>query len=133
MAIELLGGYAGYEAGQQKRDYVHVEDVARLNCWFYDHPEVEGIYNVGTGKTRSFHEVATQVISHFGSPEGYIRHVPFPQQLKPIYQSYTCADITSLRRKGARLVFRDTEKGIPEFLEWLDEMQFNYQKQADKE
>ncbi|OQD89807.1 hypothetical protein PENANT_c002G01799 [Penicillium antarcticum] len=132
-AVELFGEYAGYEAGQQKRDFVHVEDVARLNCWFYDHPEAEGIYNVGTGKARSFKEVATQVVGHFGSPEGYIRNVQFPHHLKGSYQNTTCADISSLRCKNARMVFRDIEKGIPEYMEWLDGTLFNHQKQAEKE
>ncbi|KAJ6170727.1 hypothetical protein N7485_008073 [Penicillium canescens] len=132
-AVELFGEYAGCEAGQQKRDFVYVEDVARLNCWFYDHPEVDGIFNVGTGKARSFQEVATQVVRHFGSPEGYIRNIQFPQHLKGKYQSYTCADLSSLRRKGARLAFRDIEEGIPEYMEWLDDNQFNGKKQVEKE
>ncbi|KAJ5749236.1 uncharacterized protein N7511_010932 [Penicillium nucicola] len=132
-AVELFGEYAGYEAGQQKRDFVHVEDVARLNCWFYDHPEAEGIFNVGTGKARSFQEVAMQVVSHFGSPEGYIRVIQFPHYLKGKYQNTTCADISSLRRKNARLVFRDIEKGVPDYMDWLDDTLFSHQKRPEKE
>ncbi|KAJ5481537.1 NAD-dependent epimerase/dehydratase [Penicillium sp. IBT 31633x] len=101
-AIELFGEYAGVEAGQQMRDFVHVEDVARLNCWFLDHPEVSGIYNVGTGVASSFLEVATEV-------------------MKGHYQSYSCADISKLRRAGSGLRFRGIKEGIKDYLEWLEE------------
>ncbi|KAJ5793950.1 NAD-dependent epimerase/dehydratase [Penicillium paradoxum] len=120
-AIELFGEYAGVEAGKQMRDFVHVQDVARLNCWFLDHPEISGIYNVGTGAASSFLDVATEVASHFGNPEGYIKFVPFPAELKGRYQSYTCADISKLRRAGSGLRFRDIHEGIRDYLEWLEE------------
>ncbi|KAJ5154975.1 NAD-dependent epimerase/dehydratase [Penicillium coprophilum] len=119
-AIELFGEYAGVEAGQQKRDFVHVEDVARLNCWFLDHPEVSGIYNVGTGIASSFHDVAMEVAKHFGNPEGYIKFVPFPAELKGRYQSFTCADISKLRRAGSVLRFRSIKEGIKDYMEWLE-------------
>ncbi|KAJ5286403.1 hypothetical protein N7524_001709 [Penicillium chrysogenum] len=119
-AIELFAEYAGAEAGQQKRDFVHVQDVARLNCWFLDHPEISGIYNVGTGVASSFHEVATEVASHFGNTDGYIKFIPFPAELKGKYQSYTCADISKLRRAGSVLRFRGIKEGIKDYMEWLD-------------
>ncbi|KAJ5950284.1 uncharacterized protein N7479_008697 [Penicillium vulpinum] len=119
-AIELFGEYAGVEAGQQKRDFVYVQDVARLNCWFLDHPEINGIYNVGTGVASSFHEVATAVASHFGNTEGYIKFIPFPAELKGRYQSYTCADIAKLRRAGSVLRFRTIKEGIKDYMEWLE-------------
>lgn len=120
-AIELFGEYAGVEAGQQMRDFVHVEDVARLNCWFLDHPEVSGIYNVGTGVASSFLDVATEVVSHFGNPDGYIKFIPFPPQLKGHYQSHSCADISKLRCAGSGLRFRGIKEGIKDYLEWLEE------------
>ncbi|OQE38596.1 hypothetical protein PENCOP_c008G04125 [Penicillium coprophilum] len=119
-AIELFGEYAGVEAGQQKRDFVHVEEVARLNCWFLDHPEVSGIYNVGTGVASSFHDVAMEVAKHFGNPEGYIKFVPFPAKLKGRYQSFTCADISKLRRAGSVLRFRSIKEGVKDYMEWLE-------------
>ncbi|KGO75572.1 NAD-dependent epimerase/dehydratase [Penicillium italicum] len=119
-AIELFGEHGGVEAGQQKRDFVHVQDVARLNCWFLDHPEISGIYNVGTGDASSFLDVATEVASHFGNPEGYIKFVPFPTELKGKYQSYTCANISKLRRAGSVVRFRGIKEGIKDYMEWLE-------------
>ena len=119
-AIELFGEYAGVEAGQQRRDFVHVHDVARLNCWFLDHPEISGIYNVGTGVASSFHDVATEVASHFGNLQGYIKFVPFPTELKGKHQSYACANISKLRRAGSMLRFRGIKEGIKDYMEWLE-------------
>ena len=118
-AIELFSGYDGEEAGQHRRDFVHVEDVARVNCWFLEHPEISGVYNVGTGTASSSHDLATKIASHFGNPEGYINTIPFHAQLKGHYQSFTCADISKLRRAGAKIRFRGLEEGISDYLEWL--------------
>ncbi|KAJ5330011.1 hypothetical protein N7452_010401 [Penicillium brevicompactum] len=118
--IKLLGDNDGYKGGQQKRDFVHVEDVARLNCWFLDHPEISGIYNVGTGVATSFHDLATLVARYFGKPEGYIGSEEFPAHLKGRFQNETCANTAKLRRAGSTLRFRTIEEGIREYMEWLD-------------
>ncbi|KAJ5716201.1 NAD-dependent epimerase/dehydratase [Penicillium malachiteum] len=90
--IELFDSYDGVEAGQHKRDFVHVEDV----------------------------DLATEVSSHFGDTDGYIKFIPFPAQLKGNYQNYTCANISKLRRAGAGISFRGLREGIDNYLEWLE-------------
>ena len=54
----LFEGSDGYAAGEQRRDFVHVDDVVDVNLWFYEHPKVSGIFNVGTGASATFNEVA---------------------------------------------------------------------------
>jgi ADP-L-glycero-D-manno-heptose 6-epimerase len=120
-AIQLLGDYDGVKGGEQKLDFVHVEDVARLNCWFLDHPEITGIFNVGTGVATTFNELAIYVAKHFGSPEGFIKIVDFPAELKGHYQSFTRADTSKLRRAGSTLRFRSVNEGIKEYMEWLEQ------------
>jgi len=119
--IQLFGDYDGVKGGEQKRDFVHVQDVARLNCWFLDHPEISGIFNVGTGVATTFYDIATQVAKHFGEPEAYIKTVDFPAELKGQYKSYTCANTSKLRRAGSTLRFRGIKEGIKEYMEWLEE------------
>jgi ADP-L-glycero-D-manno-heptose 6-epimerase len=119
--IKLFGDYDGVKGGEQKHDFVHVQDVARLNCWFLDHPEITGIFNVGTGVATTTHDLATLVAKHFGEPEAYIKMDDFPAELKGQYQSYTCANTAKLRRAGSSLRFRTVKEGVKEYMQWLEE------------
>jgi ADP-L-glycero-D-manno-heptose 6-epimerase len=114
----LFEGSDGYAAGEQRRDFVHVDDVVRVNLWFHEHPEVSGVFNVGTGKSASFNEVAQAIIDWHGG--GKIRYIPFPEALKARYQSYTQADIGALRAAGYDAPFLDVRAGVHAYLDALD-------------
>lgn len=111
----LFEGSDGYDAGEQRRDFVYVKDVAAVNLHFLDHPGESGIFNVGTGASQSFNDVARAVIGWHG--RGEIRYIPFPEHLVGRYQSYTEADITALRRAGFRAPFRSVEQGVRDYLD----------------
>lgn len=115
----LFVGSDGYADGEQRRDFVYVGDVAQVNLHFLDHPGQSGIYNVGTGASQSFNEVARAVIDWHG--RGEIRYVPFPAHLEGHYQSFTEADIGRLRQSGYRQPFRDVASGVAAYLDWLDQ------------
>ncbi len=115
--LRLFEGSEGYGNGEQRRDFVHVDDAAAVNLWFLDNPEASGIFNVGTGRSQTFNEMARAVIGWHGS--GHIRYIPFPDKLKAHYQSFTEADITELRQAGYRTPFRPVEEGVPEYMDWL--------------
>ncbi|HEY4353134.1 MAG TPA: ADP-glyceromanno-heptose 6-epimerase, partial [Paraburkholderia sp.] len=61
--VKLFGEYNGYAAGQQTRDFVSVEDVAKVNLFFFDHPEKSGIFNLGTGRAQPFNDIASTVVN----------------------------------------------------------------------
>jgi ADP-L-glycero-D-manno-heptose 6-epimerase len=86
--------------------------------WFLENPGKSGIFNVGTGTARSFNDLAGCVLRHYG--RGQIRYVPFPAALAGHYQSYTCADLTALRKIGCPIPFLPIEEGVPLYLRWLD-------------
>jgi len=113
----LFRGSGGYADGEQRRDFVHVDDVVAVNLWCLDHPECSGVYNVGTGRSRSFNDLANAVIRWHG--RGRIRYVPFPEDLEGHYQSFTEADLTALRGAGCDLDFVDVEAGVARYLDWL--------------
>ena len=113
----LFAGSGGYDDGEQVRDFVYVDDVCAVNLWFLDHPEVSGVYNAGTGRAQSFNDVAKAVIAWHGS--GKIRYIPFPAHLEGAYQSYTQADLTSLRNTGCDVDFRPVEDGVKNYLDQL--------------
>jgi len=113
--LKLFEGSGGYGDGEQRRDFVHVDDVVAVNLWMLDHPEVSGIFNVGTGHSASFNSVARAVMDWHGT--GTLRYVPFPPTLAGTYQSLTEADLTALRGAGCRLEFQPVATGVRAFLD----------------
>ncbi|MGH8127315.1 MAG: ADP-glyceromanno-heptose 6-epimerase, partial [Gammaproteobacteria bacterium] len=113
----LFAGSDGYGDGEQRRDFVHVDDVVAVNLWFLDHPGHNGVYNCGTGRSQSFNDVANAVIAHHG--RGKIEYIPFPDDLRGRYQSFTEADLTRLRATGCDVEFRTVEAGVANYLDWM--------------
>ena len=108
--IRMFEGSGGYDAGEQRRDFVYVGDVVRVNLFFGNGPVRKGIFNVGTGKSRSFNDIGKILIQEHG--KGRIEYVPFPDGLREKYQSFTQADLTQLRRAGFLDEFTSLEDGI---------------------
>ncbi len=115
---KLFEGFDGAANGEQRRDFVYVGDVVDVNLWFLDHPELRGIYNVGTGKAETFNNVARAVIEWH--KEGNIEYIPFPEHLKGAYQSYTQADISGLKTVGYAKDFLTVKQGVTKYLDWLN-------------
>ena len=115
--VHLFEGSDGYDRGEQRRDFIHVEDVVDVILWFLEHPAISGIFNVGTGRSQSFNEVAQAVLKAFGY--GALQYIPFPEHLKGRYQSFTEADITRLRAAGYNRIFRTVESGVLDYMKWL--------------
>jgi ADP-L-glycero-D-manno-heptose 6-epimerase len=130
--VRLFEGSGGFTAGEQKRDFVSVEDVVRVNLWFLDHPGVSGIFNVGTGRCQSFNDVAVAAVNACRAADGQaaltldqmqaqgiVSYIAFPEALKGKYQSYTEADISALRRAGYDAPFYSVEEGTARYVEHL--------------
>lgn len=117
--VRLFEGNEGYKDGEQQRDFVYVDDACAVNLWFLEHPEVSGVFNVGTGRAQTFNDVANAAIAWHG--KGRIRYIPFPEVLKNAYQSYTQADLTRLRDAGCDVEFRGVERGVKNYLDTLND------------
>ena len=115
--INLFKGSDGFEDGEQRRDFIHVDDVVNVNLWFMNNPNVSGIFNVGTGKSQTFNEVAKAVIKW--NQKGHINYIDFPENLKDAYQSFTEADIEALRKAGYTEDFLDVNAGVKKYLDAL--------------
>ncbi|MGH8659418.1 MAG: ADP-glyceromanno-heptose 6-epimerase [Gammaproteobacteria bacterium] len=115
--VRLFEGSDGYGNGEQRRDFVFVDDVVAVNLWFLSNPDKSGIFNLGTGRSQSFNELANAVIAHQG--RGHIEYIPFPRKLLGCYQSYTQADISALREAGYTGEFRTVEQGVASYMRWL--------------
>ncbi len=130
--VRLFEGSGGYGNGEQRRDFISVEDAVNVNLFFFDHPEQAGIFNVGTGAAQSFNEVAVATVNacrkhnHEAAlslaemqRQGVIEYIPFPPELKGKYQSYTQADVSVLRSAGYDAPFLTVEQGVTRYIEKL--------------
>lgn len=106
----LFEGTDGYADGEQRRDFVFVEDVVRVNLAFAEGSVRRGIFNLGTGQARSFNDVARTIIATLGA--GEIDYVRIPEQLAGRYQSFTQAHLSTLRTAGYADQFTSVEDGI---------------------
>ena len=125
--VRLFGDYGGYGPGQQKRDFVFIDDVVAVNLWFFDHPGKSGIFNLGTGRAQPFNDVATSVVNALrsGQPtldpcaaaaQGLIEYIPFPDALRGKYQCFTEADLAVLRAAGCDHRFADVQAGVASYM-----------------
>jgi len=129
--VKLFGANDGYEAGTQKRDFVYVEDVVKVNLFFLDNPDKRGVYNLGTGRAQPFNDLAiatVNALANEGNPplsldqiidKGLLDYLPFPDKLKGKYQSFTQADISSLRAIGYTEPFTDVATGVAKYMDYL--------------
>ncbi len=124
--VRLFEGSNGYGEGEQRRDFVFVDDVVDVNMWFFEHTKKSGIFNVGTGRSQTFNDVANAVIEWHG--RGQIKYIPFPEHLRGHYQSYTQADLTALRATGYTGTFKSVEEGVKLYLDRINQAQNEKQK-----
>lgn len=130
--VRLFEGSGGYPHGEQRRDFISVEDVIKVNLYFLGHDSKSGIFNVGTGYSQSFNDVALATINACrrakGQPDlslaemqrqGLIQYIPFPDGLKRQYQSYTQAEIGALREAGYGEAFLNVERGVSSYVDTL--------------
>src|SRR6266571_845320 len=123
--LQLFEGSGGYAAGEQRRDFVSIEDVVKVNLDFLDHPERSGIWNLGTGRATTFNAVAAATINACrlvdGQPPlpfadlhraGAVEYIGFPPALSGKYQSFTEADLSQLRAAGYTAPMLPVEEGV---------------------
>ena len=104
-----------YDDGEQRRDFIYITDAVAMTLFFLDHPGVNGIFNVGTGKARSWNEVARALFSAADKPLN-IEYVPMPETLREKYQYYTCAETARIRSAGCTHTCLPLEDAIRDYV-----------------
>jgi ADP-L-glycero-D-manno-heptose 6-epimerase len=126
--VQLFEGSAGYGNGEQRRDFVHVDDVVDVNLWFLEQRQNSGIFNCGTGRAQTFNQLAAATINALQGTDhtarelaqkGLIEYVAFPEGLKQRYQSFTEADLSRLRAAGYPGEFKSVEAGVASYVKQL--------------
>lgn len=130
--VRLFEGCDGYPNGDQRRDFISVEDVVKVNMHFIDHPDSSGIFNVGTGRSQTFNDVAVATVNACRQAkgeaaltlaelqqQGIVQYIDFPEALKGKYQSFTQSDVSAIRTAGYGEPFLTVEQGVARYVEYL--------------
>ena len=109
-----------YKDGEQKRDFVYIKDTIDIMHWFFNNPDITGIYNLGTGKARSWNDTAHAMFAALGKT-GKIEYIDMPDYLEKQYQNFTEARMDKLRRAGCKHEFLSLEDSVKDYTTYLSE------------
>lgn len=101
--------------GEQKRDFIYVKDVVAVIRWLLDTPSVNGIFNVGTGKARSFRDMIVAMFDALGRAPA-IEYIDMPGNIRGQYQYFTEARVENLRRAGYNAGFTSLEDAVRDYV-----------------
>jgi ADP-L-glycero-D-manno-heptose 6-epimerase len=114
--IRLFKSYRpDFEDGGQSRDFVWVGDCVEVMLWLLVTPGASGLFNLGTGKARSFADLATALYDALGAAPR-IDYVEMPESLRPRYQYFTEARLERLREAGYEAPFTSLEAGVKDYV-----------------
>lgn len=128
--VRLFEGTDGYAHGEQRRDFIYVDDVVNINLFFLDNAEKNGIFNAGTGRSGTFNDVACAVIGRCDSnaldieklkSEKTIEYIELPAKLKGKYQSFTEANMSALKLAGYQNEFADVYAGVGQYVDLMNQ------------
>jgi ADP-L-glycero-D-manno-heptose 6-epimerase len=102
------------------RDFVYVSDIASMCLWLMEHKPASGLYNAGTGKARTYKDLATAIFDSLGM-EPNIVYVDTPLDIRDKYQYFTEADMGKLQAAGYQQPFYSIEQGVADYLPYLQD------------
>ncbi len=107
-----------YKDGEQKRDFIYVFDALKATLFFWDNPQISGIFNVGTGKARSWNDLANALFRALNI-KANIEYFDMPPNLVNKYQYFTQADTRKLKKSGFDCKFTSLEDAIKDYTKFL--------------
>lgn len=114
--LKLFRSYRDdYGNGEQKRDFIYVKDIVDVMAWFLENPHANGVFNVGTGKARTWNDLANAVFAAMGR-EPKIEYIDMPDHLREKYQYFTQAPVDKLRSAGYKAEFTPLEQGVRDYV-----------------
>lgn len=104
-----------YKDGEQLRDFVYINDAVDMTLYFLDNPEANGLFNVGTGKARTWNDLVT-VIFKAMNRDLNIEYIDLPKHLENKYQYFTEANMAKLKKAGYDSSFTKLEDGVTDYV-----------------
>jgi ADP-L-glycero-D-manno-heptose 6-epimerase len=115
-AVQLFKSHRdGIADGDQRRDFIYVDDVVRVMLWLLATPSVSGLFNVGTGKARSFKDLMLSAYTALGS-EPNIQYIDMPEAIRGSYQYFTQSKVDRLQRAGYNGGFTALEDAVDTYV-----------------
>jgi len=119
--IRLFKSYLNeYKDGEQRRDFIYIKDALEVMYFFFVNPDKAGIFNLGTGMSRTWNDIAKAMFSAVGK-ELKIEYIDMPEYLKDKYQYFTEAKMDKLRDAGYNMQFRELEDSVKDYTGYLEE------------
>ena len=128
--IKLFGEYLGYEKGLQSRDFIYIDDVINTIMWLHNNQNVSGIFNLGTGVSATFNDIAREIIKNqtWAKDKNFnkiVEYIDFPENLKGKYQCFTLANMKKLQKSGFNYKFLTIKEGISRYIKNLEMVRNN--------
>ena len=119
--IRLFRSYnPDYKDGEQKRDFIYVKDAVEIMYYFFTSPDKTGIFNLGSGKARTWNDLARAMFSSLEKPPR-IEYIDMPEAIREKYQYFTEAKMNKLKQAGCSYSFRTLESAISDYAGYLKE------------
>jgi ADP-L-glycero-D-manno-heptose 6-epimerase len=116
--LKLFDASHGFNAGEQKRDFIYIDDVVKTTIYVLTNNIESGIYNIGTGSAKTFNELAMVLLNSNIAPG--IEYIPFPTDLLDHYQAFTCAEMDKLQNTGYDKKYISLDKGIKAYFQYYN-------------
>jgi len=105
-----------YEHGEQKRDFIYIKDAVEMVLFFLHNPDINGIFNIGTGRAETWNKLAELVFEALKIKPN-IKYISMPEEIKNSYQYFTQADMSKLHRAGYRMPTTSLKKAVFDYVQ----------------
>ncbi len=102
--------------GMQRRDFVYVKDCVEVLCWMLEQPAINGLFNLGSGCSRTWNDLARAVFRAMGVDENIV-YIDMPAELREHYQYFTQAEMQKLKSAGCPVIFRSLEEAVEDYIQ----------------
>jgi len=115
--VELFKSYRPQVAdGEQRRDFIYVKDCTEVMCRLLERPEINGVFNLGSGRSRTWNALARAVFRAMGQEEKIV-YIDMPPQFREHYQYYTQAEMEKLKSSGCQVACRQLEEAVEDYIQ----------------
>jgi ADP-L-glycero-D-manno-heptose 6-epimerase len=104
-----------YKDGEQQRDFIYIKDAVEMTLFFLDKPNINGLFNLGTGKARSWNDLVTAIFKSLSRPVS-INYIDLPEHLREKYQYFTEANIDKIKKAGFDIPIASLEDGVADYI-----------------